>query len=177
MRTAELNAELGLPFGVGKVGGKWVPEETEREAAWEMLVELCTRVALVPLDDTQGSLRESLDSLRSLFPIIREVLKRHGSLVAQTSVQGSAISFGFLSIALLNGAIRPFLSKWHPKLRQHEDSRPQQATGLDWEREWEHADAMRRDLEELQRSLRSYAQLLARACGAESILGAVGFKA
>lgn len=176
MRTSEINAELGLPFGMGKVGGTWIPEDSEREAAWEMLVELCTRVSLVPIDETEGSLREALDSLRSLFPLVRDVLKRHGPGIAQASVQETTITFGFLSIALLNGGIRPYLSKWHTRLRQREESRPTGVNGLTWERDWEDGAEMRRDLVELQGSLRSYAQLLARACGGETILSAVGFR-
>lgn len=170
VRTAEINAELGLPFGMGKLSGKWVPEELEREAAWEVLVELTTRISLVPIDDEHGSLREMLSSLRDLFPLIRDILKRYGPGLAAVSVEGSLVSFAHLTVGLLNGSLRPLLAKWHVALREHEESKPCDVGPMDWESRWSRAPELRGDLAMVQASLRTYATILARVCGAESML-------
>ena len=71
MQLAEVNAEIGLPWGLGKVGGTWRPDEAERSASWELLVELTTRVSLSELPPGEGLLRESLSSLHALFGLTR----------------------------------------------------------------------------------------------------------
>ncbi len=37
-----------FPFGIGQI--EWEPNDTERKAAWSLLVELVTRVTLQPLE-------------------------------------------------------------------------------------------------------------------------------
>jgi hypothetical protein len=110
MPVTEINAELGLPWGLGKVGGTWRPDEAERSAAWELLVELATRVALTKLRPGDGLLRESLTSLHGLFPITRDILRRYGPSVVKVSADRGFVSFGVLAISVLNGGIRPLLS-------------------------------------------------------------------
>src|SRR4051812_39335975 len=141
MQLREVNAELGLPWGLGKVGGTWTPDEEERNAAWEMLVELSTRIALVNLRPGQGLLREALTSHYSLFAITREILRRHGAATAQPDPRrGSTVSFAALAISVLNGAIRPLLAYWHPTLADYEQRRPSEISSIEWERLWERAD-------------------------------------
>lgn len=176
MKNTEISAEIGLPFGVGKIAGKWAPDAAESSAAWEVLVELCTRVTLVPVTDGQGSLREVLDSLRAMFQLVRDLLKKYGPDVAASRIEDSTISFGYLSVALLNGSVRPFLTKWHTELRVHEESRPAGTGVFEWERAWPLAGEMRRELSEVQASIRLYAGLLARASGGESLLSAATFR-
>jgi hypothetical protein len=64
LKSVEVN--LSLPFGVGGLKGIWEPDQSEQTAAWEMYVELITRVAVVEIGPTVGLLREALDSLYSL---------------------------------------------------------------------------------------------------------------
>ena len=114
----EINAELGLPWGLGKVGGVWKPDDGERAAAWEMLVELSTRVALVELRSGEGLLRETLASYYALFGVTRDILRRHGVSTARPDpARGSTVSFAALAIAVLNGAIRPCLLYTSPSPR------------------------------------------------------------
>jgi hypothetical protein len=67
MPLQSFTVEIGLPFGLGKVAGTWAPAEAEREAAWEMYVELVTRISVEELRPGQGLLREALSSLYSLL--------------------------------------------------------------------------------------------------------------
>ena len=48
-----------------------------------MYIELATRISTQALKDDEGILREALSSLHDLFPITREILKRHGPTVAR----------------------------------------------------------------------------------------------
>jgi hypothetical protein len=45
--------EVGLNLGVLSIKGAWKPNEQERDAAWELYVELVTRVAVVPLSSSR----------------------------------------------------------------------------------------------------------------------------
>jgi hypothetical protein len=57
--------------------GKWKADREQQNAAWEMYVELVTRIAIQPLSEDRGLLREALTSLYSLFPKTRRILKQH----------------------------------------------------------------------------------------------------
>jgi hypothetical protein len=61
LKSVEVN--LSLPFGVGGLRGVWQPDQEEQKAAWEMYVELITRIAVVELGPSEGLLREALSSL------------------------------------------------------------------------------------------------------------------
>lgn len=169
MPVTKVTASLGLPFGVGSVGGEWAPDDSERQASWEMFVELVTRVTVVELHEEEGLLREALDSFYSLFGTTREILRVHGPTTA-TSASGSAVSFGHLAVAVLNWGIRPLLSKWHPLLEDYELDRPPSVSRLDWERRWERKHEIREDVEEVREFLVAYAGLLGEVCGAKDLL-------
>lgn len=169
MRLTEVNAEVGLPWGIGKVGGVWRPDDAEVRAAWELLVELSTRVSLVKVHD-EGLLRESLNSLYSLFGVTRDILRRHGPSVANPSGTTGNVSFAFLAVVVLNGGIRPLLSYWHPTLESYEHTRPPQQSALDWEAAWERSPELRRDLNSVTDLLGDFAALIAEVCNARSLL-------
>jgi hypothetical protein len=176
MPLAEVNAEIGLPWGLGKVGGTWRPDEGERLAAWEMLVELSTRVSMADLRPGEGLLREALASLHALFDITRDILRRHGPSVAKSSSAHGRVSFGFLAIAVLNGGIRPLLAYWHPTLLDHEQTRPSGVTAIEWERSWSRVADLRADLAKVRELLTTYAGIMADVCDARPLLVAVDFR-
>jgi hypothetical protein len=176
MPLEEVNAEIGLPWGLGKVGGTWRPDDAERAAAWEMLVELSTRISLAELRPGEGLLREALTSHYALFGVTRDVLRRHGAATARSdSARGGTVSFAALSISMLNGAIRPLLAYWHPMLRDYEERKPAQISSVDWERRWDRAEVLRRELADVRSTLLAYAGLIADVCDARPVLGAIGF--
>jgi hypothetical protein len=51
-----------------------------------------------------GDEKAALDSVHALFPLTRDILKRHGS---------GAGEFAKLAIPVLNQIVRPFTAKWH----------------------------------------------------------------
>ena len=105
VRTLSLN----LPFGLG--GMEVQVSEVQQRAAWELYVELATRITAAPMDAEVGSIREALDSLYSVFGTTRSVLRQAGPDVAD-----GPHSLGPIAIRILNEGLRPFVSTWHTAL-------------------------------------------------------------
>ena len=74
----------------------------DKNAAWELYVEMLTRVVTQPLPSEDGDEKTALDSVYSLFPTTREILRRNGR---------EAINFSKVAIPILNQVVRPFYSK------------------------------------------------------------------
>jgi len=83
----------------------WSPREADRALAWDLYVELMTRVTIQPLKDGEGNSKSALESVYQLFPLSRESMKRHG---VECSNAGALIT------AFLNDKVRWFTAKWHP---------------------------------------------------------------
>ncbi|MGY1667977.1 hypothetical protein [Geodermatophilus sp. SYSU D00696] len=156
------SVQVGLQLGVVTVAGTWKPKDEERRAAWELYVELATRIAVVPLAPGEGLLREALSSLYSLFGITRDVLRRYGPGVARPRPEGE-YSLGELAVLVLNYELRPLLARWHPLLETWEADRPAERSQTAHEDAWEHADRLRGELEQTRQRLVGYADLLADA--------------
>lgn len=167
MALTSVNVSLNL--GPVKLGGTWEPDERETEAAWEMYIELATRISTQALKDDEGILREALSSLHDLFPITREILRRQGPTVARKKGKGDH-SFAELAVYVLNYAIRPVLAKWHPLLEEYEAARPAEKSIRAHEAEWERGAELRGVLEELRMGLIDYANLLASVAGVEPLI-------
>jgi hypothetical protein len=168
MPVKKVTVSLGLPFGLGKVDGEWQPDKAEREAAWEMYVELVTRVTVVELRPEDGLLREVLSSYHALFGVTREILKRGGPEIARP--KHGSVSFGHLAVAILNQVLRPILARWHPALEDYESDRPEGTSRLQWERSWARNAELRADVAEVRTTLLAYAGLLGEVCDAKTIL-------
>src|SRR3984893_15857095 len=93
-----------LKINLGFLEGEFAPQDPDRAAAWELYVELLTRVTTQYLVPEDGDEKTALDSVHAIFPLTREILRRHGS--------GSG-EFAKLAIPVLNQIIRPFTAKWH----------------------------------------------------------------
>jgi hypothetical protein len=169
MAVKQVSVELG--WGPAKLKGVWEPDLAERNAAWELYVELVTRIAVVPLRPGDGILREALTSLYQLFGHTREILRKYGPDVARPARAGR-LRFGYLAIWVLNGALRPTLALWHPELQRWEAERPADRAIADHEAAWPRAAELRADLEETRKLLLDYARLLAEACDAPALIDA-----
>jgi hypothetical protein len=152
---------ISLPFGIGSA--EWEADLTERKAAWSLYVELVTRIAVEPLAEEEGLLREALNSLYSLFGTTREILKEAGP-----DVGASRSSVGGIAIAVLNRGLRPFLAKWHPRLQVWESKRPVEVSPSEHEQKWSDALELRNQLEALRGKLYKYALALADIAGIEN---------
>jgi hypothetical protein len=147
---------LSIDFGVFKLETKLEPDPRQREAAWALFVELSTRVATQPVDLDEGLVREALDSLHELFAATRSVLLACGPRAGAR--EGTT---GAIALLVLNGAVRPFLSRWHPLLAAWEEHRPAGKSARDHERAWELEPKCRGELEKLRAGLVTYARNLA----------------
>jgi len=149
---------LSLPFGIG--GVEFKPDSTERDAAWELYVELVTRVAVQSLNPQEGLVREAMNSLYSLFGSTREILRKAGP-----SVGASHDSVGGIAIAVLNNGLRPFLSKWHPLLQEWEEKKPNGTSPQVHEKAWDKEMVVRGELDALRSGLEKYAEALGAIAG------------
>ena len=123
-------------------------EQADREAAWEMYIEMLTRIVTQPLPAAAGDEQTALDSVYSLFATSREILRRRGP---------DAAEFSKVAIPVLNQVVRPFTAKWHKESLggafQHEGKRRE----------------FREELASLQEELRNYNRLLAEIAGVEDL--------
>jgi hypothetical protein len=119
---------------------EWSPSDADKDAAWDLYVELLTRITTQPLPDDAGVEKTALDSIYSLFKVTRETLKLRGR---------SCIEFTRIAVIVLNQAIRPFTAKWHLLSTQGA-----------FEDELKRKE-FREDLKHLQFVLRNYTKLLA----------------
>lgn len=79
--------------------------QSDRNAAWEMFVELDTRIATQNL--VNGSDKAALTSLSLLFGRFREISFKYGP---------DSRKFYNITYTILNNELRPLTSKWHTKL-------------------------------------------------------------
>jgi hypothetical protein len=159
-KFTDVKVSLPLPL-LGKIEGTWKPDESEREASWEMYVELVTRISVVELGPDEGLLREALSSLYTLFGTTRTIMRQHGPSVARPKGGKGGLSFGYLAVAVLNTVLRPVLAKWHPLLLDYEMSRPEAMSALEHERRWDRNKELRDVLDKTRDILLQYANILA----------------
>ena len=151
MRLKLRSVSINLPFGLGGVSVD--VSEAGVRAAWELYVELATRITAHPLEPGAGSVRESLDSLYSLFGTTRQVLRAAGPEVGD-----GPNALGPLAIRVLNDGVRPFLLAWHTELSAAERA----AAG---ELSVDRRATFDAGLAELRRSLDQYVEALAEIAG------------
>ncbi len=120
----------------------------DRDAAWELYVEMLTRTMTQPLSSGEGVEEAALDSVYSLFPTTRKILRHHGR---------STIQFTKVAVPVLNQLVRPFTTKWH---------RISVNGGLSDEAT---RKEFRSELAELQQDLRKYNRMLADIAGVEDL--------
>ena len=127
---------------------EWQPQEADKRAAWELYIELLTRVSTQALPDTHGDEKTALNSIYSLFQITRDIVKQNGR---------ECVEFTKIAIIVLNQVIRPFTAKWHTlSIKPEFDDETTR-------REF------RIELEALQKTLRNYTKALADMAGVEDL--------
>lgn len=127
---------------------EWKPSDPDRDAAWDLYVELLTRITTQPLPKGDGLEETALASIYALFGITRQTLKNHGR---------SCIEFTRIAIIVLNQVVRPFTAKWH---RQSESGAFNNN---------EKCIEFRSELQALQVLLRNYTGLLADLANVEDL--------
>ena len=122
--------------------------DEDQGAAWELYIEMLTRIVTQPLPSEDGDEQTALDSVYSLFPTTREILRRRGR---------GTIQFSKVAIPVLNQVVRPFTEEWHRKSLANAFSDPDQRVEF------------RDSLAVLQTDLRNYNRLLANIAGVEDL--------
>lgn len=167
-KLASVRVSIKLPHIAG-IEGTWVPDESEQKAAWEMYVELVTRISVAELKPGEGLLREALSSLYTLFDTTRKILREYGPSIAQPKGEDN-LSFGYLAVAILNVVLRPVLAKWHPLLLDYESTKNSSVSPLEHERQWDRYEELQQVLNDVRGVLTDYANLLAQVAGVPSLI-------
>lgn len=134
-----------------------VNDETE-QVSWQLFIESATRTATQKLDDGEGLIREALNSLYSLFATTREILRN-----TRPSRHTEGLTVEYLAVSLLNRELRPFLSKWHPRLAEFESAHPELP-----ETAWPLAQDCRAELDHLRTATRQYVLGFAQLAGVQN---------
>lgn len=137
-----------LRINIHFLEAEWNPKDSDRDAAWELYIELLTRITTQPLPREHGVEAAALESVYALFGLTREAIKRHGRQCQE---------FTKLAIVVLNQLVRPFTAKWH---RLSEQGAFEDAS---------RCAEFRKELEELQAKLRDYTRILADLAGVEDL--------
>jgi hypothetical protein len=127
---------------------EWKPQDEDKAAAWELYIELLTRITTQPLSCSDGDEETALKSIFSIFPTTREVIKRNGR---------HCVEFTKIAVIVLNQVIRPFTAKWHRLSSQDAFSDPDQC------------QVFRGELKDLQEILKIYSKMLADMSGVEDL--------
>ncbi len=148
-----LEDQMGLDaeqtgFGNERLSEFWAPTKADRALAWEIYVELATRITTQELDDNEGNDKTALTSIYSLFKISRDCMRSHGVDAANSAA---------LVTAFLNGRIRGFTAKWHQVSLNDGWAEGHQASAC---------QPFRTELKELQAELRKLATALSLVAGA-----------
>jgi len=137
-----------LSISAGFLDMEWEPREPDRDAAWELYIELLTRIATQSLSSNHGEEVAALKSVHSLFGTTRSIIKTHGR---------DCMEFTKIAIVVLNQIVRPFTAKWH---RINEDGGLEDSTT---------AMEFRTELAILQTKLQNYTGMLGDMAGVESL--------
>lgn len=127
---------------------EWQPNKADEDAAWELYIELLTRVATQRLPTEHGDEDTALSSIFSLFESTRNVIKNY---------KRDCIEFTKLAIVVLNQVIRPFTAKWHKQKLEGKFNDPEACRNF------------RSELEVLQSILRKYTQMLSSMAKVEDL--------
>ncbi len=102
---------LNLPFGLGNV--TYDTTKPDRILAWKLYVQLKTRKAALPFDETSDVIVDVYDSLFELFKITRDLLIE---IPIHEAVKRRGVAD--LMLRVLNDGLRPHLTKWQASFRR-----------------------------------------------------------
>ena len=127
---------------------EWAPNTSDEAAAWELYIELLTRISTQHLAPDHGDEKTALDSVHALFGLTRSILKEHTRDCQQ---------FAKIAIPVLNQIVRPFTAKWHRLSLGGAFSNDAQCCEF------------RSELSALQMELRRYTRMLGAMAGVEDL--------
>jgi len=149
----------------------------DRELAWKLYVQLITRKAALPFDRDYDVVLVIHESLYQLFPATRDLL-----LDIADSENTMRSEVPVIMERILNGRIRPYLTRWHSDFAAWEQTNALTDTVTEnspreRQRGFPEYDALVADLETLNDELSEFAtELRAIAVGRDSTLQRFGGK-
>lgn len=138
----------GIKHNLAFLEVEFSPSADDQEAAWEMYVELVTRIVTQELEINTGDELTALESVYSLFESTRTILKEKGR---------QAQSFSKIAAIILNQIVRPFTAKWHRE----------ELSGAFCDKA--KCAEFRGDLLQFQKEMRKYSAMLAEIAAVEDI--------
>lgn len=126
----------------------WEPSDSDKNAAWDLYVDLLTRITTQRLPEKHGIEKSALESVYKIFELTRSTLKKHGR---------NAENFTRIAIIVLNQVIRPFTSRWHSLCEQ--EAFDEEAMRVEF----------RKELYQIQDKLRAYTKMLSELADVEDI--------
>ena len=101
--------------GIGDFKISFKPNDTDRQIAYSIWVELSTRKIGLPIDLENDVISEVYDSWYNFFGVTRELVK---TIPVSKVRQDSTGKIVMLSIEVLNEGLRPHLTKWQARYRR-----------------------------------------------------------
>ena len=96
------------------------PNNTDRQIAYQIWVELSTRKIGLEIDLENDVVIEIYDSWYSFFSVVRHLIK---DIPATKFLRKDTEQIIYLSIELLNEGLRPHLTRWQSKFRRWYDQK------------------------------------------------------
>ena len=168
-RLQSVDVSIGIP--PLSINGSFRPSTAERNAAWELLVELTSRTTVTSLRRSEGLIGEELASYEQVIELTRELLRKAGPEVADDHHEGN-LTLGLIAMRVLNEVLRPAVAKWQPKLADYEALRPAGVGPLLWEQRWPDANECRLALTAVRTTVRTYVDVLGRIAGTADLADA-----
>ena len=136
--------KLNLQF----LEAEFTPSKQDKNAAWQLYIELITRVTTQALPADSGDEKRALTSVYELFDLTRGIIKDSGP---------ECIEFAKIAVVVLNQVVRPFTAKWHKESLAGAFNDAAKCK------------AFRQELEALQQQLSDYAGMLSELAGVEDL--------
>ncbi|MEL6686454.1 MAG: hypothetical protein AAFP97_02405 [Pseudomonadota bacterium] len=130
-----INILPGFKFSTSAAKREIKFSDADKKSAWQIYVELATRISTQALHEDEGTEEAALSSLHTLFQDLRKIIRENGP---------EAVESARIGVFVLNIVLRPFMARWHKIVSAR--------TLTDVERK-----VFREELKEIQRSLKSYA--------------------
>lgn len=135
--------QLTSPFALAT----FAPRDSDRAAAWELYVELVTRIATQKLGEGEGDESTALASIFKLWELLRQSMKANRGCT----------EFAKLAVPFFNQRIRPFTARWHRLELAGAFRDPTQCR------------VFRRELEQLRAEIVSFTGMLSEVAAVEDI--------
>ena len=151
-------AEVGI--GTNKL--KLIVNETDRQIAYKIWVELSTRKIGLPIDLEHDVISEVYDSWHTFFSVTRELVK---DVPVNKFRRKETEEIVRMSIGVLNDGLRPHLTKWQARFRRWYEKATEQSNFNDQspqeiQQKYPKYDELQADLLTVNRRLIAYRKIM-----------------